>query len=93
VTPIFFEPRLELVGGDARGAEAREVALGIGEEYRHADIRELLGDPLQGHRLAGAGGAGDQAMAVGELRQQDKFDLATLGDGQGVGHGWDSPGC
>jgi hypothetical protein len=53
----------------------------------------LLGDPLQGHRLAGAGGAGDQAVAVGELRQQDKFDLAALGDGQGLGHGWDSPGC
>ncbi|MCY1418051.1 hypothetical protein D9M71_335970 [compost metagenome] len=53
--------------GIARGAQAAEVALDIRSEHRHAGIAEDFGQALQGHRLAGAGGPGDQAMAVGQL--------------------------
>jgi hypothetical protein len=60
----------QLVGPDARGADAGEVALDVGDEHRHADMGEGFGELLQGHRLAGAGGAGDEAVAVGQARQQ-----------------------
>ena len=45
-----------------------EVAFDVGHEHRHADGAELLGQALQGHGLAGAGGAGDQSVAVGQAR-------------------------
>ena len=41
---------------------------------------------LQGHRLAGAGGPGDQAMAVGEAREQVQV-MVRFGDEQWSGHG------
>ena len=54
---------------DAAGlADAGQVALDVGHEDRHADFREVFGQGLQGHGLAGAGGAGDQAVAVGQRR-------------------------
>ena len=56
------------VGGDAARAaglgEPGEVALHVGGEDGHAGVGELLGDPLEALRLAGAGRAGDQAVAV-----------------------------
>ena len=67
--------------------DAGQIAFGISQKDRHAGRRQLLGDALQGHGLAGAGGTGNQSMAIGELRQQDKFDLAALGDGQDMAHG------
>ena len=43
----------------------------------HAGRRDLLGDQLQGLRLAGPGGAGDQAVAVEEPeRQGDVHDVS-----------------
>ncbi len=39
--------------------------------------REPFGEHLQGDGLAGAGGAGDQAVPVGERRQQAQFGLAA----------------
>jgi hypothetical protein len=51
-------------------ADAGQVALDVGHEHRHADLREVLGQGLQGDGLAGAGGAGDQAVAVGQGGQQ-----------------------
>ena len=38
---------------------------------------EVLGQGLQGDGLAGAGGAGDQAVAVGQRRQQVALDVAV----------------
>ena len=62
--------RLDLVARLARRGHAGQVALDVGREHRHADAGELLGHQLQGLGLAGAGGAGDQAVPV-EHRQRD----------------------
>ena len=53
-----------LVAGLARPGQPGQVALDVGHHHRHAGGRELLGDHLQRLRLAGAGGACDQAVAV-----------------------------
>ena len=50
--------------------DAGEVAFHVGHEHRHADRGEALRQRLQRDGLAGAGGAGDQAVAVGERRQE-----------------------
>jgi hypothetical protein len=71
----------------AGGAHAREVALHVGHEDRHAGVGQALGHRLQGDRLAGARGAGDQAVAVGHLRQQGGVAVFGLGEIQGFGHG------
>ena len=68
-------------------ADAGQVALHVGHEDRHADPAEALGQGLQRDGLAGAGGAGDQPVTVGQRRQQVAFDVAALGDEDGVGHG------
>ena len=36
--------------------------------------------------LAGAGGAGDQAVPVGQRRQQEALDVAVLGNEDRIGH-------
>jgi len=48
----------------------------------------VLGQGLQRHGLAGAGSAGDEAVAVGHLRQDVEFGLVVLGDQQRLGHGF-----
>ena len=63
-----------------RGAEPGQVALDVGEEDRHPLAREALGQNLQGHRLAGAGGAGDQPVAVGEPEIERNRPVAALAD-------------
>ncbi len=74
-----------------RLADAGEVALDVGREDRHADAAERFGDDLQGDGLAGAGGARDQAMAIGERGQQHKvgFGVGLLGDQHRLGHSVD----
>ena len=62
------EDRGDLFGQRAGLADAGQVALDVGHEHRHADAAEVLGQRLQRDRLAGAGGAGDQAVAVGQRR-------------------------
>jgi hypothetical protein len=49
-----------------RRRQAGEITLHVGQQGGHTDPADLLHQPLQGHRLAGARGAGDQAVAVGE---------------------------
>jgi hypothetical protein len=49
---------------------ARQIALHIGHEHRHTLSRKLLGQGLQSHGLAGAGGPRDQPVAVGPAEQQ-----------------------
>jgi hypothetical protein len=68
-------------------ADAGQVALDVGHEHRHADARETLGHGLKGDGLAGARGAGDQAVPVGQAGQQMAFGGAVFGNQQGFGHG------
>ncbi len=83
--------------GRAGDADARQVALHIGAEDGDAGVGKPLGHDLQGHGLAGPGGAGDHAVAVGAVQQQDFRQAGTAGrgavhrlaeeDAGGVGHG------
>jgi hypothetical protein len=56
--------------GRSRHRHPGEIALHVRHEDRHAGGGEALRQPLQCHRLAGAGGAGDQAVAVALVEQQ-----------------------
>ena len=69
----------ELGPARAGHGDAGQVALDVGGEHRHAGSREAFGQHLQRHGLAGAGGARDEAVAVGEP-QLDAFgyQLAPL---------------
>jgi len=50
----------------AGSTEAAQVALDVGSEHCHTGVAEGFGQALQGHGFTGAGGAGDQAVAVGQ---------------------------
>jgi hypothetical protein len=63
-------PGQHLVIGGARRRHAAQVALHVGGEHRHAGVGQALGDHLQGDGLAGAGGAGHQAVPVGAVQPQ-----------------------
>src|SRR3546814_3342375 len=58
--------------------EAREVALDVGAEHRDAGLRETLGQDLQGDGLAGAGGAGDEAVARSEEHTSELQSLMRI---------------
>jgi hypothetical protein len=58
------------VFGLADFRDARQIALDIGREHRHAGARKTLGHDLQRHSFTGSGGAGDEAVAVGESQRQ-----------------------
>ena len=60
-------------------ADAGQVALDVGGEHRHAGAGEAFGQRLQGHRLAGAGGAGDETVAVAE-GEGEHLRLIALAD-------------
>jgi hypothetical protein len=85
VEPELPDPLRDLGVVATRLGDAREIALHVGEEDRHADRGQLLGQHLQRHGLAGAGGAGDQAVSISHLRQQVEVALA-LGDEQWLSH-------
>ena len=75
-------------GGKIAGlADAGEVAFDVGQKHGHADAGKLLGQLLQGHCFACARGTGDQAVAVGQARQEVAGGLCTLGEQHGFGHG------
>jgi hypothetical protein len=48
----FLQSALQFFGRISRHAQAREIALGIGQKDRHTGARQLLGHALQGHGLA-----------------------------------------
>ncbi|GGS88643.1 hypothetical protein GCM10010254_05700 [Streptomyces chromofuscus] len=60
----------DLVVRQARRRDARRITLDVREEDGDAVRRELLGDQLDGPRLAGTGGARDQPVPA-EHRQRD----------------------
>ncbi len=74
----------DLALGVAAGTQATQVALDIGGEHRHPGLAERLGQALQGYRLAGPGGPGDQTMAVGQAQVQAYGFTAGIGTEQYV---------
>jgi hypothetical protein len=97
--PQFLRAALDLVGMLERAAaghrNAGQIALNVGHEHRHALGGELLGQGLQGHRLAGAGGPGNQAVAVGAAKQQvllfaigAKADEDVFHEARSANSGW-----
>ncbi len=57
-------PGRDLVVGGARLQQPGQVALDVGGEHGHAEVRQLLGEQLERLGLAGARRPGDQAVAV-----------------------------
>ena len=55
---------LDLLAGRPRLGQPRHVALDVGDEDRHSEAREALGQHHERDGLAGAGGAGDEAVAI-----------------------------
>jgi len=54
----------------ADGGQAGKIPLDVGQKNRHPTVAERLGQNPQRHGLAGAGGSGDQAVAVGHAGEQ-----------------------
>ena len=65
-----FQTLLQLRRQRPGGRQAGEVAFDVGQKHRHAEAREVVGEHLQRHGLAGAGRAGDQAVAIGERQDE-----------------------
>ena len=71
---------------DAGRADTRHVALYVAQEHGHARIGKGLGHHLHGDGLAGAAGAGDQAVTVAHVQcqlhplvvRQTHIDLAVF---------------
>ncbi len=85
VMPIFLQSFIDFRVWSDGLAETGQVALDVGQEHRHADAREALGDHLQRDRLAGSGRTGHQAVSVAESRQQ-VLEILPLAEQDRVGH-------
>ena len=70
--PEALDASGKVVVHHAGHAHAGEVSLDVAEEHRNAHVGEGLGHHLHRDGLAGAGRAGDDAVAVGHLRQDEK---------------------
>jgi len=89
---VAISQHLRQLGADlAALADAAQVALDVGHEHRHPQARETLGHGLQGHGFAGAGGPGDEAVAVRQPGQQLAFGGGVARDQQRFGHGLGLP--
>jgi hypothetical protein len=71
--------------------DAGQVALDVRQEDGHTQVRQTLGQALQGDGLARARGTGDQAVAVGQSGQQVALGVFVPGNQDGVGHGAETP--
>ncbi len=56
--------------GLADRGDARQIALDVGGEHRHAGPRQAFSEDLQRNGLAGAGCAGDEAVAIGKCQRK-----------------------
>ena len=72
---------------DACLADAGQVAFHIGHEDRHADSGKAFSQGLQRDGFAGSRGAGDQAVSVGQRRQQLALRLGIFSNKERLGHG------
>ena len=84
--PIELQPLVEFRRRAARLRDAGEIAFDVGHEHRYADPGKALGHDLQRDGLAGSGGPGDEAVPVGERRQQAELDRGVLGNRLWIGH-------
>jgi hypothetical protein len=82
----LLQDRRHLRTDAARLGDAGQVALDVGHEHRNALAAEVLGERLQGHRLAGAGGAGDEAVPVRHARQEEALGAVAAGEKDRFGH-------
>ena len=85
--PQLRQPRLQFLAHRPGGGQAAQIPLHIGQEDRNADAREALRQQLQADRLAGAGGAGDAAVTVGEGGQQGRGRRGRTRQLDGLSHG------
>jgi hypothetical protein len=86
--PQHLQPLSDLGIFPARLADAGQIPLDVGHEDRHPAAAEVFGQHLHGNGLTGSGGSGDQAVAVGHLRQQIQiFITITSGNNKRFGHG------
>lgn len=76
----FRQPLLQLFAGLASHRHAGQIAFNVSHKDRHAAGGERFSQFLQRNGFTGAGRAGDQAVAVGHLRQQMKFDVWRTGN-------------
>src|SRR5919197_1435348 len=81
-----LSPIIDLRIGAARFGKAGEIAFHIGHEHRHADRGEALRERLQRDALAGAGGAGDEAVAIRERGKELERRATALGDEERRSH-------
>ena len=75
--------------GRARLADAGDIPLHIGQEHRHAQIGKTLCQALQGNGLAGTGGSGHQAVAIGVFRVQGNLAGLVAAYENTLGHDLD----
>ena len=75
---------LDETGHLAHLADAAEVSLHVRHEAGHARLAEGFGDHLQGDGLAGAGRAGDEAVAVGHFAAEGDRAVGAVGDVESV---------
>ncbi len=85
--PVDFSLSLSLGEVAPAAAMPERSPFDVGHEHRHTDAREMLRQHLQRHRLAGAGRAGDEPMAVGQ-RWKEHYLVAGcgLGNDERFGH-------
>ena len=66
----FVDALFHALVADAGRADTRHIALYVAQEHGHARIGKGLGHHLHGNGLAGAAGAGDQAVTVAHVQGQ-----------------------
>ena len=76
----FGQALLDEAAQAAGLADARQVALHVRHEAGHARLAERFGEHLQGDGLAGAGGAGDEPVAVRHLAGNGNGPFGAVGD-------------
>jgi hypothetical protein len=71
----------------ARFADSAQVAFDVGNEHRHTDARELLGQNLQCDGFTSTRRAGYATVSIGEPGKESEVNVPRLGDDKWLGHG------